>query len=164
RAVWVTYTRLGPELGGGGSTVGFARAIGAKSRAGEASASARPLARLERRSPPREPAPSPNCISWRLARLGALRAERSRRGQVRRRHEPARARGEPGDLCLTVGMASTLTGSGASEAPSRTHSVFNQPPPLEGVDVFSSNLPLVEATGREGAGWVRERAAELGRL
>jgi putative acyl-CoA dehydrogenase len=61
-------------------------------------------------------------------------------------------------------MASTLTGSGASEAPSRTHSVFNQPPPLEGVDVFSSNVPLVEATGREGAGWVRERAAELGRL
>ena len=37
-------------------------------------------------------------------------------------------------------------------------------PPLEGVDVFSSNLPLVEATEREGAGWVRERASALGRL
>jgi putative acyl-CoA dehydrogenase len=61
-------------------------------------------------------------------------------------------------------MASTLTGSGSSEAPWRTHSVFNQPPPLEGVDVFSSNLPLVEATEREGAGWVCERAGELGRL
>jgi putative acyl-CoA dehydrogenase len=42
--------------------------------------------------------------------------------------------------------------------------VFNQPPPLEGVDVFASNLPLVDATEREGAGWVRERASQLGRL
>jgi putative acyl-CoA dehydrogenase len=52
----------------------------------------------------------------------------------------------------------------AAAAPWRTHTVANQPPPLEGVDVFSSNVPLVEATEREGAGWVRERAAELGRF
>ena len=49
-------------------------------------------------------------------------------------------------------------------APFATHSVFNQPPPLEHVDMFSTNVPLVEATRREGAGWVLERAAELGRL
>jgi putative acyl-CoA dehydrogenase len=49
-------------------------------------------------------------------------------------------------------------------APWRTHTVFNQPPPLEGVDVFSSNIPLVEATLREGAGWVSERASALGRV
>src|SRR5438128_1700379 len=49
-------------------------------------------------------------------------------------------------------------------APWRTHAVFNQPPPLEGVDVCASNVPLVEGVEREGAGWVRERAAELGRL
>jgi putative acyl-CoA dehydrogenase len=49
-------------------------------------------------------------------------------------------------------------------APYTTHEVFNQPPPLEGLDVFSSNRPLVEATQREGAGWVLERAAELGRF
>ena len=49
-------------------------------------------------------------------------------------------------------------------APWRTHTVFNQPPPLEGVDVFSSNVPLVEGVEREGAGWVSERASELGRL
>jgi putative acyl-CoA dehydrogenase len=49
------------------------------------------------------------------------------------------------------------------DAPWQTHAVFNQVPPLEGVDVFSSNLPLVEATEREGAGWVSERAAVLGR-
>ncbi len=54
--------------------------------------------------------------------------------------------------------------AGANGAPWRTHTVANQPPPLQGVDVFSSNVPLVEATEREGAGWVRERAAELGRF
>src|ERR1700747_614385 len=46
----------------------------------------------------------------------------------------------------------------------QTHEVFNQVPPLEGLDVFSSNLPLTEALEREGGGWVRERAAELGRV
>ena len=51
---------------------------------------------------------------------------------------------------------------GEAGAPWRTHTVANQPPPLEGVDVFASNLPLVEATEREGAGWVRERASPLG--
>jgi len=30
--------------------------------------------------------------------------------------------------------------------------------------VFSSNLPLVEATEREGAGWIRERASAFGRF
>jgi putative acyl-CoA dehydrogenase len=59
-------------------------------------------------------------------------------------------------------MPRTATGEGT--APWRTHTVANQPPPLTGLDVFSSNLPLVEATEREGAGWIRGRAAELGRL
>ena len=52
----------------------------------------------------------------------------------------------------------------AKQAPWQTHVVANQAPPLEDVDVFSSNLPLIEATRREGAGWVSERAAQLGRL
>ncbi|MGA9875677.1 MAG: acyl-CoA dehydrogenase family protein [Solirubrobacteraceae bacterium] len=46
----------------------------------------------------------------------------------------------------------------------QTHTVANQPPPLEGVDVFASNVPLVEATQREGASWVCERASQLGVL
>jgi putative acyl-CoA dehydrogenase len=46
----------------------------------------------------------------------------------------------------------------------QTHTVANQAPPLEGVDVFASNLPLVEATRREGAEWVTERARELGKI
>jgi putative acyl-CoA dehydrogenase len=49
-------------------------------------------------------------------------------------------------------------------APWHTHTVFNQAPPLEGVDVFSSNVPLVEGVEREGAGWVLARGAELGLL
>ena len=57
-----------------------------------------------------------------------------------------------------------MSASVGEGAPWQTHTVFNQVPPLEGVNVFSSNLPLVEAVQREGAGWVRERAAELGRF
>src|SRR5439155_19725150 len=66
--------------------------------------------------------------------------------------------------CFTSPMAA-VSQAGAEQAASwRTHTVFNQAPPLEGVDVFSSNLPLVEGVEREGAGWVRERAAALGAL
>jgi putative acyl-CoA dehydrogenase len=61
-------------------------------------------------------------------------------------------------------MASTISGAAAGEAPWQTHTVFNQAPPLENVDVFSTNTPLVEAVEREGAGWVAERAAALGRF
>ena len=57
-----------------------------------------------------------------------------------------------------------MSGSLVGDAPWRTHTVSNQVPPLEGVDVFASNLPLVEAVAREGAGWVSERASALGRL
>jgi putative acyl-CoA dehydrogenase len=59
---------------------------------------------------------------------------------------------------------SSPAATGEGTAPWRTHTVSNQPPPLEGVDVFSSNQPLVEATEREGAGWVSERASRLGLL
>jgi putative acyl-CoA dehydrogenase len=54
--------------------------------------------------------------------------------------------------------------TGESRAPWQTHAVFNQVPPLQGRDVFSDNTPLVEATGREGAAWVLERASALGEL
>ncbi len=58
-------------------------------------------------------------------------------------------------------MSATIAGG---LAPWKTHAVANQAPPLEGVDVFSSNLPLVEALEREGGGWARERAATLGQF
>jgi putative acyl-CoA dehydrogenase len=57
-----------------------------------------------------------------------------------------------------------MSGTVGEGAAWQTHEVFNQVPPLQDVDVFSSNLPLVEAVRREGAGWVTERAAELGRF
>ena len=59
-------------------------------------------------------------------------------------------------------MAAVASEQGNRGAAFRTHTVFNQPPPLEGVDVFSTNTPLVEAVEREGAAWVAPRAAELG--
>jgi putative acyl-CoA dehydrogenase len=58
-------------------------------------------------------------------------------------------------------VRASADGRGASW---RTHEVLNQAPPLEDWDVFSSNTPLVEALEREGGGWVRERAAALGRF
>jgi putative acyl-CoA dehydrogenase len=68
-----------------------------------------------------------------------------------------------GDAAGGDGRRSTATHAGGL-APWQTHEVANQAPPLEGVDVFSSNLPLVEALEREGGGWAHERAAELGRF
>src|SRR5271166_2266736 len=61
-------------------------------------------------------------------------------------------------------MAAVTHDPRGSAALWQTHTVFNQATPLEGVDVFSSNLPLVEAVEREGAAWVGERAATLGRV
>src|ERR1035437_9612832 len=46
------------------------------------------------------------------------------------------------DFCFTVVMATISPGAtGGTGAPWQTHEVFNQAPPLEGVDLFSSNLP-----------------------
>ena len=44
------------------------------------------------------------------------------------------------------------------------HQVTNQPPPLAGYDTFSQDAALVEALGREGAGWAEERLCGLGTL
>src|SRR5262245_55395844 len=43
-----------------------------------------------------------------------------------------------------------------------THEVLNQPPPLEGYDLFTTDRVLGEALEREGAGWARERLQQLG--
>jgi putative acyl-CoA dehydrogenase len=61
-------------------------------------------------------------------------------------------------------MASTASQPVTGDAPWNTHTVLNQPPPLTDVDVYSSNLPLVEAVAREGAEWIGERASALGRV
>jgi putative acyl-CoA dehydrogenase len=45
-----------------------------------------------------------------------------------------------------------------------THEVLNQPPPLEGYDVFGQDHALVEALHREGAGWAEDQLHALGAL
>jgi putative acyl-CoA dehydrogenase len=45
-----------------------------------------------------------------------------------------------------------------------THDVFNQPPPYQDRNLFTDHPVLVEALGREGAGWAEERLVETGRL
>jgi putative acyl-CoA dehydrogenase len=45
-----------------------------------------------------------------------------------------------------------------------THEVLNQPPPLEGVNLFTTDTVLVEALRREGGGWSEQGVTELGRI
>src|SRR5947209_3197760 len=80
------------------------------------------------------------------------------------RRPSRRARRRRMSMCLTSIMATASQAARESTVPWQTHTVFNQPPPLEGLNTFSSNLPLLEAVTREGAGWVSERAQELGQL
>ena len=49
-------------------------------------------------------------------------------------------------------------------SPFATHEVFNQPPPLEDVNLFSSDTALMEAVEREGGGDASERLHAFGRL
>ena len=46
----------------------------------------------------------------------------------------------------------------------RTHEVLNQPPPLEGYNLFDHDTPLAEALEREGGAWARERVRAVGEL
>jgi putative acyl-CoA dehydrogenase len=48
--------------------------------------------------------------------------------------------------------------------PHSTHTVFNQPPPFEDVNLFTSDRVLAEALRREGAGWAEERARAFGEI
>ena len=45
-----------------------------------------------------------------------------------------------------------------------THEVTNQPPPLEGYNLFEADRPLAEAVRREGASWCEPDLAALGKL
>src|SRR6266852_6136678 len=45
-----------------------------------------------------------------------------------------------------------------------THEVLNQPPPLEGYNLFATDRALVEGVRREGAAWAEERLGRLGQL
>src|SRR5919198_1164166 len=60
----------------------------------------------------------------------------------------------------------TVVGAMAVVEPARgyapTHEVLNRAPPLVGYNAFEEDRPLVEAFEREGAGWARDRAREIG--
>src|SRR5579864_3558146 len=45
-----------------------------------------------------------------------------------------------------------------------THAVWNQPPPLEDVNLFSSHAALAEALRREGAGWAEGEVRAFGEV
>ena len=45
-----------------------------------------------------------------------------------------------------------------------THEVFNQPPPLRGVNAYLSHVALVDAVEREGAGWATAELTHVGAL
>jgi putative acyl-CoA dehydrogenase len=47
-------------------------------------------------------------------------------------------------------------------APSATHEVINQAPPLEGRNLFADHAALSEGLDREGAGWARDRLMATG--
>src|SRR6476661_8269961 len=49
-----------------------------------------------------------------------------------------------------------------TEASFRTHTVDNQPPPLEPYDAYGTDLPLREAVLREGGGWAEPQLAAYG--
>ncbi|MBW8874088.1 MAG: acyl-CoA dehydrogenase family protein [Acidobacteria bacterium] len=48
--------------------------------------------------------------------------------------------------------------------PCSTHTVFNQPPPFEDVNLFTTDPALAEALRREGGEWAQERARAFGEI
>src|SRR5436305_1422182 len=54
--------------------------------------------------------------------------------------------------------------SGPRALPAASHAVFNQVPPLEDVNLFTSDRVLTEALRREGAEWAEERARTFGEI
>jgi putative acyl-CoA dehydrogenase len=45
-----------------------------------------------------------------------------------------------------------------------THEVLNQPPPLEGHNVYGTDVALIEGIRREGAGWAEDRLERYGEV
>src|ERR1700680_47540 len=75
---------------------------------------------------------------------------------------------DAGPPVATATSANGAAASPAAEPPApprgATHAVFNQPPPLEDVNLFSSHRALVEGLRREGAAWAEEEVLAFGEL
>jgi putative acyl-CoA dehydrogenase len=73
-------------------------------------------------------------------------------------------------LAPAAATAAAANGDAAPGAPApapprgATHAVFNQPPPLEDVNLFDSHRVLVEGLRREGAAWAEEEVRAFGEL
>src|SRR3954454_19431275 len=71
---------------------------------------------------------------------------------------------------LTLSTSSSATGASFSQMVENRHvttvqpRTANQPPPLEGYDLYGENRPLVEAVAREGAEWADEGLRSFGAL
>src|SRR2546428_13581432 len=80
--------------------------------------------------------------------------------------EPRASRGEGPISYRHRAFAPSRVVAMAVVEPSRTyeptHEVLNQAPPLVGYNVFEQDRALIEAFEREGAGWARDRAREIG--
>jgi putative acyl-CoA dehydrogenase len=59
-------------------------------------------------------------------------------------------------------MTDTTLSAIVPSIPHATHTVFNQPPAFEDVNLFTADRPLAEALRREGAEWAEERTAAFG--
>jgi putative acyl-CoA dehydrogenase len=71
----------------------------------------------------------------------------------------------PGRASPKVALASSLAGAQARPVTTSAYlRAGNQPPPLEGYDLFSEDRPLVDALRREGAAQREEECAAFGRL
>src|SRR3954469_18234075 len=71
---------------------------------------------------------------------------------------------------LTLSTSSSATVASFSQMVENRHvttaqpRTANQPPPLEGYDLYGENRPLVEAVAREGAEWADEGLRSFGRV
>src|SRR5215469_1189920 len=59
-------------------------------------------------------------------------------------------------------VASSTGSTRGAPAAHTTHEVFNQPPPLVGLNLFEQDLALVEGIRREQAGWSEEHLRVVG--
>jgi putative acyl-CoA dehydrogenase len=83
-----------------------------------------------------------------------------RRIEARRRLDQGQSHGLREGLWS--GQREQQMDTATSPAAFLTHEVFNQPPPLEGYNLFSSDRPLTDAVAREGAAWAGEDLAAYG--
>src|SRR4051812_45799991 len=109
------------------------------------------------------PVPSPGVKVTRCAMVSFFALSRSRsRGRSREGGDAIAARREAGGRGRARRRVARRPPPRRVTGPLATHDVVNQPPPLEGRNLFSDHVALVEGLHREGGGWAHERAVQVG--